>query len=179
MLITAHRHWWKDILKLWRRCTVFSLSFDYIPNYSASKQLNEAWMLWAGSVCNWTMLLDFEHPTALILCRREWVHVRERRLMKEGCSWSSEACLDYRGQQYQNDITAHGLMSPWCHALSSIMSACVCLCFGDCGQRERLFLWEQSSSLLFHHNSICKVNTSGSSASEHLAHSMKAISTKW
>lgn len=67
MLITAHRHWWKDILKLWRRCTVFSLSFDYIPNYSASKQLNEAWMLWEGSVCNWTMLLDFEHPTALIL----------------------------------------------------------------------------------------------------------------
>ncbi len=78
MLITAQRHWWKDILKLWRRSAVFSLSFDYIPNYSASKQLNEAWMLWADSVCNWTMLLYFEHPTALISHRRLWVCVRER-----------------------------------------------------------------------------------------------------
>ena len=84
MLITAQRQWWKDILKLWRRCAVFSLSFDYIPNYSASKQLKEAWMLWADSVCNWTMLLYFEHPTALILCQHVWVCVRARRLMKEG-----------------------------------------------------------------------------------------------
>lgn len=44
MLITAQRHWWKGILKLWRHSTVFSLSFDYIPNYGASKQLNQAWM---------------------------------------------------------------------------------------------------------------------------------------
>lgn len=173
MLITAHRHWWKDILKLWRRCTVFSLSFDYIPNYSASKQLNQAWMLWADSVCNWTMLLDFEHPTALILCQREWVHVREWDVWwKRGVSWSGEACLDYRGQRYQNDITVHDLMSPWCHALCSI------LCTHE-DKGKGCFLWEQSSSLLFHHNSICKVNTSGSSASEHLAHSMKAISAKW
>lgn len=43
-LITAHRRWWKDVLMLWRRCVVFGLSFDYIPNYSASKQLNEAWL---------------------------------------------------------------------------------------------------------------------------------------
>ncbi len=78
MLIAAHRHWWKDILKLRRHSAVFSLSFDYIPNYSASKQLNEAWMLWTDSVCNWTMLLYFEHPTALILCQREQVCVRER-----------------------------------------------------------------------------------------------------
>ena len=56
ILITAQRHWWKDILNARRCCAVFSLSFDYIPNYSASKQLSKAWMLWIDSFCNRTIL---------------------------------------------------------------------------------------------------------------------------
>lgn len=100
MLITAQSHWWKDIPKLWRRCAVFSLSFDYIPNYSASKQLNEAWMLRTNSVCNWTALLHFGHLIALIFlpvceCMRmcDTERSRERCLMKEECSWSSEVLI--------------------------------------------------------------------------------------
>lgn len=96
-LITAQRHWWKGILKLWRSCAVFILSFDYIPNYGASKQLKEAWMWWRDWVCCWTVLLSFEQPTALIFFGSGCFE-KERRLMKKGCLWSSKAGLDYKGQ---------------------------------------------------------------------------------
>lgn len=69
MLITAQRHWWKGILKLWRHSAVFSLSFDYIPNYGASKQLNQAWMFeqiqMAVELCSTAQLFFFFLPVSV------------------------------------------------------------------------------------------------------------------
>lgn len=128
-LITAHRRWWKDVLMLWRRCVVFGLSFDYIPNYSASKQLNEARLWRADQRRRFAFYAPRRSP--FVLAR---VGGRERGTSDEGGEGSpgTEASLDYKGQWYHNDITiGPTLMSPWCHDLSAGLRVLVCARWGE------------------------------------------------
>lgn len=126
MLITAQRHWWKDILKLWRRCVVFSLSFDYIPNYSASKQLNQAWMLQTDSVCNWTMLLYFEHPTALISC--QCVSEREGETFDERVVFVKRRSLPWLQGSIVSEWHHHASLEESMKSWFERRRECVCVC---------------------------------------------------
>lgn len=148
MLITAQSHWWKDIPKLWRRCAVFSLSFDYIPNYSASKQLNEAWMLRTDSVCNWTALLHFGHLIALIFlpvceCMRVCVTQRDR----ENDVWWKRSVREAAKSWLQGSI-----VSEWHHhalledSMMSRFAACGLARGCTCRDGEKGFLWGRCSS---------------------------------
>lgn len=136
MLITAQRHWWKDILQLWRRCTVFILPFDYIPNYSASKQLNEAWMLWTDSVCSWSMPLYFEHPAALILFWCVW-----DIWWKRGVGESVKTVLITRVSSIRMISLC---ITWWVHDIMIWTRVCVCECAHV--EKRQVLLWEQYSS---------------------------------
>lgn len=123
VLITAHRQWWKAVVKWRRHCVVFSLSFDYIPNYSASKQLNAAWMLWTDSAVELCCFTYCAAQSEMYPCMCECASQRtiwwKRGFFFFFFREAVKPALITRVNSITMTSSFMAWMIPWCHDLSS------------------------------------------------------------
>lgn len=143
-LITAHRQRWKAVLKWRRRCVVFSLSFDYIPNYGASKQLNAAWMLWTDPAVELSCLSSCTAQFEIYL----WVCLTENRLIFFSLlpffREAEKPALITRVSSIAMTSSFVARMIPWCPWFEL---RCVRPVWAHTWGTEKAFLWERSFSL--------------------------------